>query len=91
MSILKKTCREEVRAAVGWYEDSDHEAVVSMTYYGYGLPDFVDMDWYVYMSPTMESFAIEFADGVIIATSDSLADLIALDWYYPLASNTTYR
>lgn len=91
IEYIEKTCREEVRAAVGWYEDSDHEAVVSMSYYGYGLPDFVDMDWYVYMTPTMDSFAIEFTDGVIIATSDSLADLIALDWYYPLASNTTYR
>lgn len=91
IEYIEKTCREEVRAAVGWHEDADHEAVVSMTYYGYGMPDFVDMDWYIYMSPTMESFAIEFADGVIIATSDSLADLIALDWYYPLASNTAYR
>lgn len=90
IEYVEETCREETVARVDWHKDDDHPGVVSMSYFGYGQYDFVDMDWYVYMSPTMESFAIEFAGGVIIATSDNLAQLIALDWYYPLASNTTY-
>lgn len=91
IDYIEKTCRDQAKANIVWHKDDDHRGIVSMSYFCYGQYDFVDMDLYVYMSPTMENFAIEFADGVIIATSEEMAQLIALDWYYPLASNTTYR
>ncbi len=90
IDYIEKTCRDQAVARIDWHKDDDHCGVVSMSYFCYGQFDYVDMDWYVYMSPTMENFAIEFADGVIIATSDNLAQLIALDWYYPLTLNMTY-
>lgn len=84
IEYVEKTCREEVRASVGWHDGED-TGCVSIIYSGWGDIGVVDVEYYIYMNDTMESFAIQFGDGTIIATSERLAELMALDGYYSLA------
>ena len=82
IDYVEKTCRDEVSASVNW-----QDGYVSMMYYGYGDSGFVDIEYFVYINDTMESFAIQFGDGTIVATSEYLAELMDLDSYYPLVWN----
>lgn len=79
---LEKSCREQTEAHVVWDEDGQF-----IGYFGYGVFNFVPVDRSCYFSSGMAAFAIENADdGWIIATHDYLAELVALEGYYPLAA-----
>ena len=80
IDYLEKSCRDGTYADIWW---NDEGQVIG--YFGYGKLNFVPVDRYCYFSSNMASFAIENTDeGWIIATHDYLAELMALDGYYPL-------
>ncbi len=80
IEYIEKTCRDEVRASVSWRDEGQ-----SILYGGYGSVGIVELDRYCYFSSNMMGFAIENKnEGWIIATDDYLAELMALDGYYPL-------
>ncbi len=77
---LEKTCREKTKAHIAWSENGQN-----IGYYGYGQLGFVPLDNNCYFSSNMMSFAIENSEeGWVIATDDYLAELMALEGYYPL-------
>ncbi len=80
IDYLEKSCRDGTYANIWW---NDEGQVIG--YFGYGELNFVPVDRYCYFSSNMASFAIENTDdGWIIATHDYLAELMALEGYYPL-------
>lgn len=83
IEYVEKTCRENVSASIGWHGD-ERQGYVSISYYSPGQLDFVDVEHYMYMNESMESFALKMEDGTIIAASERLAELMALEGYYPL-------
>lgn len=77
---LEKTCREKTKVHIAWSESGQH-----IGYYGYGQIGFVPLGTNCYFSSNMMSFAIENSEeGWVIATHDYLAELMALEGYYPL-------
>ncbi len=81
IDFLEKTCREQTQAHVVWDEGGQ-----LIGYFAYGDLNFVPLDRWCYFSSNMMSFAIGNRDeGFVIATDDYLAELMALDGYYPLA------
>ena len=80
IDYLEKSCREGVYANLWWKENGQ-----IIGYYGHGSFDIVPLDRYCYFSSSMEAFAMENQDeGWIIASHDYLAELMALEGYYPL-------
>lgn len=77
---LEKTCRDKTKVNIVWSESGQH-----IVYYGYGQIGFVPLGNNCYFSFNMMSFAIENSEeGWVIATHDYLAELMALEGYYPL-------
>ena len=81
IDYLEKSCREQAQAHVVWDESGQ-----VIGYFGYGQLGLVPLNRWCYFSTDMRSFAIRNRDeGLIIATDAYLAELMALDGYYPLA------
>jgi len=80
IDFLEKSCRDSVDANVVWGNTGQ-----IIEYFGHGIFHFVDLDRNCYFSSNMAAFAVENEEaGWIIATHDYLAELMALDGYYPL-------
>ncbi len=81
INYIEKSCREQAQAHVVWDESGQ-----VIGYFGYGQLGLVPLNRWCYFSTDMRSFAIKNRDeGLIIATDAYLAELMALDGYYPLA------
>jgi len=79
IEYIEKTCREQVFGTIGFTEEGQR-----ILWNGYGDLGFIDMNWYCYVSSNMHAFAFQMEDGTIIASDDYMAELMALEGYYPL-------
>lgn len=74
IDVVEQTCRDRVSGYIRW--DRPEQGFQEITFYTVGLTHVeTGIQRYLYISPDMQRFALELADGRIIATDDALAKL----------------